>query len=179
MKIFISAGHRGKGTGAIGFIDEGAECISLRNKIVADLKSIAPGATVIVDDDKAQLSSVVNSINKQSSSQDISLDIHFNSFSNSSANGCEVLVSQFASESTRSMANGLLNVVAATLGIYSRGVKKESAGQHNKLAMLSGIKPKAMLLEVCFVSNASDAAKYQQNKDALSMNIAKYLKNLL
>lgn len=173
MKIFLSAGHRGKGTGAVGIIDEGSETIILRDAIAAHMTS--PNVVVVRDNNAASLSSVVASINQQSTSKDISLDIHFNASSNSSANGCEVLVSQYASESTIKMAKGLLDTCVGVLGIKSRGVKKENAGQHSKLAMLSGVKPKAMLLEVCFVGNSEDVRKYRLKKDGLAKSIANYL----
>ena len=46
--VFLSAGHRGAGTGANGFIDEGKETIILRNLIAKNLKEM--GIIVIKDE---------------------------------------------------------------------------------------------------------------------------------
>lgn len=158
---YINAGHRGTGTGAHGFFDEAKEAISLRDTIAKDLRN--HGCLVVTDSDKADLNTVVRSINNTCSENDICIDIHFNAAGSQQANGTEVLIRNNFSTAEKLLAHSLQNAIVKTLGTNDRGVKTESKSQHKTLAMLSGIKCTAVLLEVCFCTNASDASTYQQH----------------
>lgn len=161
-KYFISAGHRGRGTGATGNgIDEGAETIFLKEKVTVTLKGM--GYSVVNDDDKAQLASVVKAINAAAEPDDVSLDIHFNA-GPSTATGVECFVRKGARVREKAIAIDLCSRISKTLGIKSRGVKTDDQGQHNKLAMCSDVRCDAVLLEVCFISNSTDAARYKENR---------------
>lgn len=174
---FLSAGHRGKGTGAHGYFDEAEEAIYLRDKIAQILAE--RGCLVVVDDDKADLNTVANNINAKCSADDISVDIHFNAAGSQQANGTEVLVRNNFSTAEKLLAHSLQNAIVKTLGTNNRGVKTESKSQYKTLAMLSGIKCTAVLLEVCFCTNASDASAYQQHSYDLAINIANALMKTL
>lgn len=161
-RYYISAGHRGKGTGASGYgIDEGLEAIFLRDKVAYSMRT--NGRVVTTDDDKAQLSAVVKSINTSCKPDDISLDIHFNA-AGAAATGVECFVREGAKVTEKLIAIELCQRISKTLGIKNRGVKTDNQGQHSKLAMCSDIRCNAVLLEVCFVSNQGDAAKYKEHR---------------
>lgn len=172
-KYFISAGHRGKGTGAVGNgIDEGAEAIFLKDKVTVTLRGM--GAIVVNDDDKAQLSSVVKNINAQAEPDDISLDIHFNA-GPATATGVECFVRKGARVREKAIAIELCQRISKTMGIKSRGVKTDDMGQHTKLAMCSDVRCDAVLLEVCFISNSDDAKKYKENRMVVVRDIVNAL----
>ena len=89
-KIFLTAGHRGGTSGAnYNGINEAEETIWLRNKIVSILRK--KEIDVSIDDDTANLSTVIETINSSCSVVDICVDLHFNAFSDNSVNGTEVL----------------------------------------------------------------------------------------
>lgn len=174
---FLCAGHRGKGTGAHGYFDEAEEAIYLRDKIAKILTE--RGCRVVTDDDKADLNTVANNINAKCSADDISVDIHFNAAGSQQANGTEVLMRTKYTTKDKLLAHTLQNVIVNTLATNSRGVKTEEKSQYKSLKMLSGIKCTAVLLEVCFCTNASDASAYQQHSYDLAINIANALMKTL
>lgn len=174
---FLSAGHRGKGTGAHGYFDEAEEAIYLRDKIAKVLKE--HGCRVVVDDNKADLNTVANAINEKCGADDISVDIHFNAAVSAQANGTEVLMRSKYTTKDKLLAHTLQNTIVSTLGTYSRGVKTEEKSQYKSLKMLSGIKCTAVLLEVCFCTNSSDASTYQQHSYDLAVAIANSLMKVL
>ena len=169
-KVYIIAGHHGKGTGANGFIDEGAETIVLRDTIATHLKRF--GIDCITDDNLTPLNKVVQWLRSAVSKKDICIDIHFNASSNPSANGSEVFIptNAFADEIT--LAYMFSKTIVEKLNTTNRGVKDESHSFHKKIAMLSGFDCVNVLLEICFVSNQSDANKYKANKDKLAEELA-------
>lgn len=175
-KYYINAGHRGKGTGAVGFIDEGSETIALRDLVSTEL--MKTGAIVVKDDDKAQLSAVVKSINSTCTKDDVCVDIHFNAASNKSATGVECLVRQNAPEKEKALAKDICQRLAGVIQIKNRGVKSDNEGAHSRLAMCSDIRCTAVLVEVCFVSNEDDSKKYISSRYMVANAIAKSLLSL-
>ena len=164
--IFIIAGHRGGNTGAV--VDdksEALETIRVREWISEGLK--AKGIIAINDNDNASLNNVVAKVNKMCTDRDICVDIHFNSFSNPSAQGTEVLIPTSYSNLELELAEDTLNVICKTLGTKNRGVKREGSSQYKRLAMLSGIKCNSILIEICFLSNISDMFKYEKNLEEM------------
>ncbi len=162
--IFITAGHRGAATGARGIIDEGAETVKLRDSVARELAQ--RGCTLSLDADTGSLTEVIRRINTEAQPTDICVDIHFNAF-DGRANGTEVLVSNTPTDMEQELAENLLHATTATLGTKNRGVKREGAGQHTRLAMLSGVRCNSVLLEVCFCDNAADCEKYYSNVEKL------------
>lgn len=179
-RIFIIAGHQGRGTGASSkWLDEGAETITLRDLVALNLTKYEFYDFVLdngVDpiSDKSSLSAVTSWLKKNVKNTDISVDIHFNAAA-SNVSGTEVFIPNNATADERALASRLLQVIATTLGIKSRGVKTESSSQHNKLAMLSSFDCLNILLEICFCTNESDCNKYYEKREQLAENIAKEL----
>ena len=69
-KCALIAGHRGPGTGAVGYIDEGAETIWLRDRIeyfLCTKYNIVP----LVDNDNATLNEVVKKLRTELDKKDI------------------------------------------------------------------------------------------------------------
>jgi N-acetylmuramoyl-L-alanine amidase len=168
-KVFLTAGHRGRGTGAVGVIDEGEETIRLRNLIGEILRN--RGVEVYSDRDDDSLSVVVENVNAECGVDDICIDIHFNAF-NTQAQGSEILIPHNFNDIEKDLAQDLLTAIVSTLNTRSRGVKKESSGQHKRLAMLSDIDCNSVLVEICFCDNTEDALKYQSKFNDLAYAMA-------
>lgn len=173
-KIYLTAGHRGGTTGAnYNGIKEAEETIWLRNKIAERLQR--KGVEVIIDNDSANLSTVVKTINSTCKSTDICVDLHFNAFANPSANGTEVFKPFNATDTEIEVAEDLLYATCMVLNTKNRGVKREGEGTHQRLAMLSDVKCNSVLLEICFISNINDAVKYKEMKDELVIILSEQL----
>jgi N-acetylmuramoyl-L-alanine amidase len=177
-RIILIAGHNGAGTGAKGYIDEGAETIKLRDCLADWLRIKEPNLTVITDRNKDNLTlagGLLNWLKSFFKKDDICLDLHFNASANETAKGTEVLIpdkySQFEFLSAKLLVESL-----AKIGFKSRGVKTETSGQHAKLAMLSGFDCENFLLELCFVSNQGDVAIYQNKFPELLAAIGNWIK---
>src|SRR5699024_8044371 len=92
MKIFVSAGHTltGKGTGAVGFINESQENRVLAKYIVNYLKKL--GHEVDYHEVNSGSDNKSQKIKKDKEKKyDVVVQIHFNSSDNATANGTEVV----------------------------------------------------------------------------------------
>ena len=167
--IFLTAGHHNKDSGAVGngFV-ESKETIRVRNRVTNLLR--AKGVEVWSDDDNWTLQSVINEITKRSKTNDIICDIHFNA-AGATATGCEVFVPDYAIKSELLLAAELSKVIATTLGIKNRMVKRESDSQHKRLGMMrpTGIN---VLVEIAFISNSFDMKAYNDKFEPLCENIS-------
>ena len=167
-KVFLIAGHNGSGTGANGVIDEGKETIILRELIAKNLYDM--GVVVIKDDNLTPLTKVVQWLRNQITKKDICIDIHFNASSNNSANGSEVFIPTKNTPDEVELAN-MFRVTLSKV-FKDRGVSLESKSYHGKIGMLSGFDCCNVLLEVCFVSNKTDADTYNSKKIELAYELA-------
>ena len=169
-QIFITAGHRGGSSGAnANGYSEAELAIKLRDALTDQLSQ--KGIVAINDEDKDTLSDVVAKINKTCNDRDICIDIHFNSFSSQSAQGTEVLIQNYPSNTEMELAEDLLVTICKTLGTKNRGVKKEGQSQYKRLAMLSNVKCNSVLIEVCFISSTNDMKRYLNSFNVLVYNL--------
>lgn len=179
-KVYVIAGHEGKGTGAISknptsassHMDEGEETIILQRYICYYLETLY-GIKVIVDDPRAGLFNVISWLKGVVGLNDIILDVHFNAFANEDAHGTEVLTPTNPDLMEKLAAQDLLHAVCLSLGTYPRGVFDETRSPHQRLGMLSGPSQALnLLVEVCFCTNESDAMKYFKNRQEVAKAIA-------
>ena len=164
--IFLFAGHSLSDGGATGVNGrkEADETRKLRDLI----KSYIP-TKIVVDDDRDNLSSVLTKAHTGSGS--VVLDIHFNAVLNAQANGMEVIISDTATKNSRDFASELLAAGVSTTGIKSRRVKTEKESARGRLGVMREAGQVA-LIEVGFISNKSDMAKYDANVNKLAQAIA-------
>lgn len=164
MKIALSAGHTlsGKGTGAVGYINESKE-----NRIMFDLIKkwlIEDGHTVYactVDKSDNYLPQAVALANKQS--VDVAVQIHFNAnTTTSSPMGTETL---YVSTKGKVFADRVNEKLATKF--KNRGTKKRT-----NLYWLNNCSAPTILIEVCFVDSKADTDIYLANKDAIAKLIA-------
>ncbi|MBY2243410.1 N-acetylmuramoyl-L-alanine amidase, partial [Clostridioides difficile] len=158
----------GKGTGAIGYIDEGKENRILTDLIVKWLKQ--GGATVYtgkVDKSNNYLAEQCQIANKQN--VDLAVQIHFN------AN--KTTLNPMGTETIYKTNNGKVyaervNDKLATV-FKNRGAKTDARG----LYWLRNTKAPAILIEVCFVDSKADTDYYIKNKNTVAKLIAEGILN--
>lgn len=103
----------------------------------------------------------VNLMDKYAGKNDFNITIHFNAF-NKSATGAEVWY--YAGDNTaKAVAEKMSKAMADTLGIPNRGAKPTT-----NLYVVSQSIGHTLLLEVCFIDNASDAKKWASKKDQVA-----------
>ena len=167
-RVFLIAGHNGSGTGANGFIDEGKETMVFRDLIAKNLYDM--GIVAIKDDNLTPLTKVVPWLRNQITKKDICIDIHFNASTNKLAHGLEVFIPTKNTSDEVELADMFRNTLSKVF--KDRGVSLESKSYHGKIAMLSGFDCCNILLEICFVSNKTDADAYNLYKKELAYEIA-------
>lgn len=174
-KAYFTAGHtivRGKGTGVHSpFGDEAVEARKLVTDVAKRLYD-CHNVMVITDDDNWTLRQVINWLSLKLSKADIAIDFHFNAF-NGKAHGTEVLVPATPSDTERDLAVDICQCISKTLGIRSRGMKRENESQHKRLGVLHSKEDATnLLVEVCFIDNEDDVRKYRHHYWTLVSNLA-------
>jgi N-acetylmuramoyl-L-alanine amidase len=174
-KVFISAGHsntrgRDRGASGNGFI-EGELTVEYRNLLTAELNKL--GIKPIVDADNSILAETIRFFQNLTTSTCIVIDIHWNAAS-ATATGTETLIPAQNTEFERTLAKAMSDDVTRILGIPLRGnhaglrgVKTELESHHGRLGWMR-LTGENILLEICFISNPNDMAKYQANKQLLA-----------
>lgn len=167
----ISPGHFGKGTGAVGLVDEATEARRVAREVVSQLKRT--GAPVQYIDDtqsknqRANIHYLVAAHNKTVREYDIS--IHFNAVDGMRVEGIgtEVL---YVNPAVKELAEQISTNIAAVSGLKNRGAKYRT-----DLGFLNGTAKKALIIEVCFVNSREDVATYQQHFQAICRAITTVL----
>ena len=178
--IILTAGHTGANSGAQcaeTHFDEGAENIWLRNRI-AEILTNKYNLVVLIDEDNASLSLVTKQINKNATSKDIVIDLHFNAHPNPQARGAETIVSDDATTLELQFASRLAHVTADALDIPLRSIKSELETPHRRLAMLH-LTPQSIILEVCFCTSPEDVAQYRKHRELLAETLAKNIAEII
>lgn len=98
---------------------------------------------------------------------DLFVSIHCNSFANPEANGTEVLAYP-DDEQGKKLAACIQEQIIDTFGTVDRGVKLTS-----RLAVLNGTEMPAVLVEMAFISNESDAILLRDRQDDFARAIAR------
>lgn len=159
MRINVHGGHSLKCRGASGYLDEVNEDRKVKNRVIELLR--ANGHTVYdcTDDNgtsqNANLKAIVNKCN--SHSVDLDVSIHLNA---GGGTGTEVYVYSNNSKA-KDEATRIAEKISNTLGIRNRGVKTST-----KLYVLRKTNSPALLIECCFVDNATDKAHWNVEKCA-------------
>ena len=159
MKVNVHGGHSLKCRGASGLLDEVNEDRAVKNKVIELLR--ANGHTVYDCTDDAcatQNANLRNIINKCNSHKvDLDVSIHLNA---GGGTGTEVYVYSDSSKA-KGYAQRIVNNISNSLGIRNRGVKTRT-----NLYVLRKTKSPSLLIECCFVDNATDKEKWNVDKCA-------------
>ena len=165
MNICIVAGHtsEGKGTGAVGYINESAENRVLGKKVTEYIKKAGHNCDYYeVNKSDTYLKDQTNFANKKV--YDLVVQIHFNA---GGGTGTETLYRSTAGKKYANQVNGKLSTM-----YKNRGIKHDINDVGRKLYWLTNTKYPAILIETCFVDSKSDTDKYINNKDATAKLIA-------
>jgi N-acetylmuramoyl-L-alanine amidase len=170
MAIYLSAGHHLKDSGAVSNgRKENGETIKLRDAI---LNFIKPEYKVFTDNDNETLSQYLNRIKPGNGS--VVLEIHFDASGTGKASGTTALHKDNADIMSVRFCKSLTDAASRVLRINNRGAKSEKDSHRGSLAFVHepGING---LLEICFIDNKEDMARYDTNFMLLAKNIAAVL----
>jgi hypothetical protein len=169
--IILTAGHSNGRPGAAspdGQYREELLALELRDR-TADLLR-GHGYTVLTDGANGVNLPLREAIRLAHNHVGPELELHFNA-STATATGVEA----FALPTQAAFARDVAISVARVLGLKVRGdhgYKAPNESQHSQLGICNA---GAVLLEVCFISNAGDMQRYVQNVEAVSEAIARTL----
>ena len=170
MRVFLNPGHAPNGNPDPGACGYGLrECDVAKN--VADLVVgylTAAGVEVVGSLQSDSLHEVVSASN--CADADVFISIHCNAC-NGSANGTEVW-HYYGSGEGEKLADCIQNQIVDALGTVDRGVKGAKPGV-NGLYVLSNTDAVAVLVELAFIDNESDAALLRERQDEFARAIAR------
>ena len=170
MRVFLNPGHAPNGNpdpGACGFGLR--ECDVAKN--VADLVAgylTAAGVEVVGSLQSDSLREVVSASNRADA--DVFISVHCNAC-NGSANGTEVW-HYYGSGEGEKLADCIQNQIVDALGTVDRGVKGAKPGV-NGLYVLNNTDAVAVLVELAFIDNESDATLLRERQDEFARAIAR------
>lgn len=154
-KIVINAGHTkiGKGTGAVGVLNESVETRNIAYELMRLLSNTKHEVIpAVIDKSNDNLKEVVKIAN--TAKCDLFISIHLNA---GGGQGCEVYT--WKGEKTK-IATRICDEIHK-LGFRNRGVKD---GSH--LYVIKKTKSPSILVECCFIDNPSDKKIYNYQKVA-------------
>ena len=170
-RIFISAGHCGpKENGSIDLLNEKKETIRIVNALHEYLKN----DTDVMYATNQKLRERIDFVNFWCERSGLAIEFHFNKTNRKS--GTECFVANNARQESKNVAQELSQLVADTLSIYNRGPKYERQSYLKKLGFVSETSCPAVIVEVCFLDNADDVKKYNDNFDKFISVIGEYIK---
>lgn len=163
--IFLSAGHSTVDSGAVAFGRKEADIVEELRDIVAFYlkREHVPHMADGVGDENMTLADTVKIVGKNRPA----LEFHCNA-GPPAATGVETL----SAPKDIVLCKMLCGAIATTLGIPNRGAKPENSGQHHRLAF---VQAGGIIVELFFISNANDLAKYDAKKWLLAKAIAQVL----
>lgn len=172
--LTISAGHFGKGTGAVGYLDEGSEVISVVDALQVRFRTSPVQAQFIVDTaSKNQAQNLRYLIYAHNQTQrELDVSIHFNASGDTreAGIGTEVL---YVNSGLEGFAKTMSAAVARAGGFLDRGAKHRT-----NLALLNGTQKPAIIIEICFVNSKTDVTNYSKNKahiiEAIALTLESY-----
>lgn len=159
MNFNIHGGHSLKCRGASGLLDEVNEDRAVKNKVIELLRNEGHTVYDCTDDNGKDQNSNLKAIVSKCNDHKVDLDvsIHLNA---GGGTGTEVYVYSDNSKA-KDEAERIAKNISNTLGIRNRGVKTST-----KLYVLRKTNSPALLVECCFVDNATDKAHWNVEKCA-------------
>ena len=170
MNVFLNPGHAPNGNPDPGACGCGLrECDVAKNVIdlVADYLTAA-GVKVVGTLQSDKLYEIVVASNR--SDADVFISIHCNAFSGR-AHGTETW-HYYGSGAGAKLAQCIQDQIVTSLGTMDRGVKGAKPGV-NGLYVLSNTDAVAVLVELAFIDNESDAALLRERQDEFARAIAR------
>jgi N-acetylmuramoyl-L-alanine amidase len=171
--ITLSAGHYGKGTGAVDLMDEGSEVQAVVEQLAKRLMVKHIQTNVIIDrvskSQKQNLTYLVHQHNQTNRQLDVS--IHFNASKErtEAGIGTEVL---YVNPALQLLAENMSKAIATAGSFKNRGAKKRT-----DLAILNKTTAPAILIELCFVNSTEDVLLYRTHQSKIFDAIVQVLED--
>lgn len=168
--IAITAGHSSTDPGAVNGKRTEAQIVQDMVKMVSVYLERAGIAfeTDIVDGENQPLAKAI----KVAKRNDIAMEFHCNAAASSKATGVEVLTGEKHKPLAQEVAKAIGSVLELTLRGDS-GWKSEGSGQHSRLGFIST--GGGLIVELFFISNPSDLAKWDAKKWLVAKAVAEVL----
>jgi hypothetical protein len=174
-RIFISAGHFNRDSGAISILGtkEADEMMRTRDLLAAELQSrgLIQNQDFFLVPDNIDLGPTIRWINARSQPGDIAVEIHGDSAS-PSAQGATAF--HIAGNSQRQAdAQKLVNsLVVAVTGLRNRGAKPDTTTRFGRLGFCRDVDIPSVLIELCFLSNRNDMALLTGSRNLFAKGLA-------
>ncbi len=163
--MFISAGHSESDPGAVAFGRREADiAVEFRNILSFYLQRDKIPHEL---DGFGTVNMPLREVVKRSRKHVLSVEIHCNA-GPPTATGVEVLCRQ----KDFYTGTAICRAIADALQIRNRGVKPEDSGQHKRLAF---IEAGGIIVELFFLTNTSDLARYDARKWVAARDVARVL----
>lgn len=160
--IVITAGHSNADPGAVGHgTTEAAVVLEFRNLVAAALQAAGIGA---ITDGEGDTNLPLRDAIRLVTPGSLAVEFHCNA-GPATATGVETL----SAPALFPLGRDLCLAIHEVLGIPNRGAKPEGSGQHSRLGF---VQAGGLILELFFISNASDLARYQADKQRLAERVA-------
>lgn len=176
--VTVHAGHNKQGKvacGASDYLDESKECRYICRKVVKLLKKNKIKATnITVNNGTSQsdvLRTLVDRANDTVRSVDLHISLHMNACTHEivddgKSKGVEVCLIQADGKTMKEKVAKKICANISKLGFTNRGVKNRT-----DLYFLNKTFNPAILVEICFVDDATDARLYKKYKDDIAKAI--------
>lgn len=172
-RILISAGHSNTDPGAIsGSIKESEVAVEMRNLVAARLKNM--GVYDIITDGTGSDNKTLKEAIRLAKESKLAIEFHCNSVVDARANGVESI----ALSDKKELAQRLSACVSSVLGFKLRGEGgyiDQSKSQHKKLGFVQD--GNGIIVELVFLSNPIELAKFQTMKLLLANTLAGVITN--
>lgn len=121
---------------------------------------------------KAMVKANATKMNKKN--YDLVIELHYNSFKDNRAHGCEVFY-YHKNEKGKALAKHLSENISTPFGVKDRGAKPLSSGRERGYWAVYYPNATTLLVEPFFASNAGDQAKFKCNEELYSKKIRSFL----
>ena len=170
-RVFVGAGHSRDDAGAVsadGKLREADLTLRIRDLIGCEILG-----AVSTDGYRGENEPLRDSIAIAKTCEGPRIECHFNAAASSTAQGVEALSLPELKELSQALAQSVAIVTKSPLR-GENGWKPQDSGQHSRLAFC--LEAKGIILELAFISNPSEMARYLAGEAQIARNIAGVLK---
>lgn len=169
MRVLLSAGHSNTDPGAVNGQYKEAELVTwFRNAVAYYCRE--EGLDVITDG-SGSTNQPLNQAVKMIKGTNLAVEFHLNAAANKSAKGIEALSQVRDRKISQEMCKAIHQVTGFPLR-GDNGWKPENAGQHSKLAFVSG---GGIILELFFISNDTELKYFLANYWLIAKAVAQVI----
>ena len=172
MSIFISAGHSNTDPGAVNGTQTEANIVrDMRNMVAHYLRE----AKVSFRTDGTGLTNLpLKEAGRLASTADIAVEFHCNSFHLPTAQGVEALAAVKDKELSKKLCSAVSKHMNNTIRGGDGGWKDQGSGQHSRLYF---VQKGGIILELFFLSNPKEIARWEEVKWLVAREVASVLIN--